>query len=106
MTYRWPSCLGAVVVTLFFDPEVLRSGFGVKILIWSSEIRENCQRTFQRILMANFSREFFGLVFPRISGPQKCTPQTHAPKSSFFHDDFLLAGETNILGISIAWDKA
>ena len=54
-----------------FDREVLQSRFGVNFLFLSGEFKENCRRISQRILMANFLREFFGLVFSRASGPPK-----------------------------------
>ena len=43
--------------------------------IWSGDFLENCRRISQRILMANFDREFFGLVFSSASGHPKNSRQ-------------------------------
>ena len=86
------------------DPEILQSGFGVNFLSWSCEIRGEFVSEF---LMANFSRKFFGLVFPVFRPPPPPEKQIHAQKSpaflsrftfsnpKCFHGDFLLTGETN-----------
>ena len=42
----------------------MQSGYGVNFLFWRGEFEENCRRISQRILLANFDSEFFGLVFP------------------------------------------
>ena len=59
--------------------------------------------------MANFDREFFGLVFPGLQATQKIHAQTSRPELSaflsnftflnpkFIHGDFLLTGETQKL---------
>ena len=59
-----------------FGPDVLQSGFGVNFLFWPGEFGENYRRISQRILMANFDREFFGLVFPGF----QATPKNSRPK--------------------------
>ena len=86
----------------------MQSGFGVKFLFWSGEFYENCRRISQRILMANFDSEFFGLVFPGFQATQKIHAQNSRPELSaflsnftflnqkFIHGDFLLTGETKI----------
>ena len=62
----------------------------------------------QRILMANFDSEFFGLVFPGLQVTEKIHVRNSRPELSaflsnftflnpkFIHGDFLLTGETNI----------
>ena len=67
---------GLIFRTLFFrtkklGSDVMQSGFGVNFLFWSGELQENCQRISQRISMANFDSEFFGLVFSRVAGHPK-----------------------------------
>ena len=86
----------------------MQSGFGVNFLFWSGEISENCRRISQRILMANFDSEFFGLVFPGFEPTQKIHAQNARPELSaflsnftflnptFIHAEFLLTGETNL----------
>ena len=66
-----------------FDAEALQSRFGEKFLIWSGEVSEDCRRISQRVSMANFCREFFGLVSPGLQAPpprqkKKFTPKMHA----------------------------
>ena len=68
----------------------------------------------QRILVANFSRNFFGLVFPGFQAPPKI--QNSRPKSSAFffnftfsnpkcfHGDFLLTDETKREALDVASD--
>ena len=51
------------VSKIIFGPDVMQSGFGVNFLFWSGEFQENCRRISQRILMANFDSEIFGLFF-------------------------------------------
>ena len=88
------------------DPEVLLSGFGVNVLIWSGKFQQNCPWISHRILPADFSRDFFGLVSPGFCPPpplQKFTPspKIHAQNSSpishfwaqmFFTPNFCLQG--------------
>ena len=49
----------------------MQSGFGVNFLFWSGEFWENRRRISQRILMAHFDSEFFGLSFPGLKDTQK-----------------------------------
>ena len=65
---------GAGCAPRIFGPDVMQSGFGVNFLFWSGELQENCRRISQRILMANFDSEIFGLVFPGL----QVTPKIHA----------------------------
>ena len=62
----------------------MQSGFGVIFLFWSGEFLEDCRRISQRILMANFDSEFFGLVFPGVSGHPKIHAQNSRPELSGF----------------------
>ena len=90
-----------------FGSDVMQSLFGVKFLFWSGEFEENCRRISQRILMANFGSEFFGLVFPGFQATQKIHAQNSRPELSaflsnftflnpkFIHGDFLLTRETS-----------
>ena len=65
-------------VAEFVVPGVVQSGFRVNFLFWSGKFSENCRRISQRILMANFDSEFFGLVFPGFQAtPKKFTPKIH-----------------------------
>ena len=71
-----------------------------------SFLKEICRRLSQRILPANFSREFFGLVSPGLQAPQtnsrpKFTPRTDGFLSNIicliskmFHADFCLRGRS------------
>ena len=91
----------------YVGPDVMPSGFGVNLLFWSGEFMENCRRISQRILMANFDSEFFGLVFPGFQATEKIHAQNSRPELSaflsnftflnpkFIHGDFLLTGEAN-----------
>ena len=62
------------------EPEVLQSGFGVKFLFWPGEFWENCRRISQRVLMAIFFCEFFGLVFPGFRAPTKNSRPKFTPR--------------------------
>ena len=62
----------------------MQSGFGVNFLFWSGEFEENCRRISQRILMANFDSEFFGLVFAGFQATQKIHAQNSRPLQFHF----------------------
>ena len=66
----------------------MQSGFGVKFLFWSGEFEENRRRISQRILMANFDSDFFGLVFPWFQATQKIHAQNSRPELSAFLSNF------------------
>ena len=98
-------------ISLFFEPEVLQSGFGVNFIFWHGELWENCRRI-------NFDGEKFAENFPQIFRPCflpgfQARPKNSHPKftprivgiplqfhflepNCFFHADFLLTGEINI----------
>ena len=69
-------------------PDVMQSGFGVNFLFWSGEFEENCRRISQRILMANFDSEYFGLVFPGFQATPKVHAQNSRPELSAFLSNF------------------
>ena len=60
--------------------DFLQFGFAKHRKSPAGKIWENGRRISQRILMANFSRELFGLIFPGLQAPQKFTPKIHAQK--------------------------
>ena len=70
------------------DPNVLQSGFGVIFLFWPGEFNENCRGISQRISMANFDCEFFGLVFPFQAPQKKVHAQNSRPNLSAFLSNF------------------
>ena len=88
----------------------MQSGFGVNFLFLSGEFQENCRRISQRILMANFDSEFSALFLQGFRPPKKIHAQNSRPELSallsnftflnpkFIHGDFLLTGETKIIG--------
>ena len=79
-----------------------------ELFILVRRILGNCRRISQRILMADFDTEFFGLVFPGVQATQKIHAQNLRPELSaflsnftflnpkFIHGDFLLPGETKL----------
>ena len=91
-----------------FDPEVLKSGFGVIFLIWSGEFWE-IAKFHSEFLQRFFSENFSVLFLQGFRPPPKNQAQNSHPKSSaflsnikflnpsFFHTDVLLTGETNSL---------
>ena len=71
------------------DPEVLQSGCGVNLLIWSGELSENCPQFSQQISPANFS--FFlggGLVSPGLQALHTSNCRHSFPISHFEPDTF------------------
>ena len=87
-------------------PGFCRADLGEFVSILVLQIVRNFRQISQRILMAKFSRKFFGLVSPGLQAPppqKKSRPkfagillQFRFLSPTFFHADFLLAGETNI----------
>ena len=78
------------------DPELLQSGFWVKFLFWSGEFQEKCRRISQRISIANFDSESFGLVFPRFRLPPKIHAPNSRPNLSAFLFNFTLSRTQNL----------
>ena len=81
----------------------------MNFLFMPCELEDNCRRISQRISMANFDSEFFGLIFPGFQAPPKnsrpeFTPrilsiplQFHFLEPIFFvHADFLLTKKSGV----------